>query len=120
MEDVVAEARALAEAGCRELVLIAQDVTCYGLDLYGEYSLAKLLKFNRLQYNINSPQPESFLGIFKGIIGSDNDHLAVFHFLYDFKSIHIGHMDIHKYQIRLFSLYQIPSISSVLCRACDL
>ena len=44
MEDVVAEARALAEAGCRELVLIAQDVTCYGLDLYGEYSLAKLLK----------------------------------------------------------------------------
>ena len=44
MEDVVAEARALAEAGCRELVLIAQDVTCYGFDLYGEYSLAKLLK----------------------------------------------------------------------------
>ena len=44
MEDVVAKARALAEAGCRELVLIAQDVTCYGLDLYGEYSLAKLLK----------------------------------------------------------------------------
>ncbi len=44
MEDVVAEACALAEAGCRELVLIAQDVTCYGLDLYGEYSLAKLLK----------------------------------------------------------------------------
>ena len=44
MEDVVAEARALAEAGCRELILIAQDVTCYGLDLYGEYSLAKLLK----------------------------------------------------------------------------
>ena len=35
MEDVVAEARALAEAGCRELILIAQDVTCYGLDLYG-------------------------------------------------------------------------------------
>lgn len=44
MEDVVAEARVLAEAGCRELILIAQDVTCYGLDLYGEYSLAKLLK----------------------------------------------------------------------------
>ena len=44
IEDVVAEARALAEAGCRELILIAQDVTCYGLDLYGEYSLAKLLK----------------------------------------------------------------------------
>ena len=44
MEDVVAEACALAEAGCRELILIAQDVTCYGLDLYGEYSLDKLLR----------------------------------------------------------------------------
>ena len=44
MEDVVAEAESLAEAGCRELILIAQDVTCYGLDLYGEYSLDKLLR----------------------------------------------------------------------------
>lgn len=44
MEDIEAEARALAADGAKELVLIAQDTTRYGIDLYGEYSLAKLLK----------------------------------------------------------------------------
>ena len=34
----------LAAAGCRELILIAQDVTYYGMDLYGELRLPKLLK----------------------------------------------------------------------------
>ncbi len=43
MEDVIAEAKELAEAGCKELILIAQDVTNYGIDLYGEYKLAALL-----------------------------------------------------------------------------
>ena len=43
-EAVIAEARALAEAGCRELILIAQDTTYYGYDLYGEYRLPQLLK----------------------------------------------------------------------------
>lgn len=43
-EDVEQEARALARNGAKELVLIAQDTTRYGIDLYGEYSLAKLLK----------------------------------------------------------------------------
>lgn len=43
-EDILQEARELAEAGCKELVLIAQDVTYYGMDLYGEYRLAALLK----------------------------------------------------------------------------
>ena len=44
MEDIEQEARALAQNGAKELVLIAQDTTRYGIDLYGEYSLAKLLK----------------------------------------------------------------------------
>ena len=44
MEDIEQEARALARNGARELVLIAQDTTRYGADLYGEYSLSKLLK----------------------------------------------------------------------------
>ena len=44
MEDIEQEARALAADGARELVLIAQDTTRYGIDLYGEYSLAKLLQ----------------------------------------------------------------------------
>ena len=44
MEDVLAEAQQLAAEGCKELVLIAQDVTVYGLDLYGGLKLAALLK----------------------------------------------------------------------------
>ncbi|MEG1567071.1 MAG: 30S ribosomal protein S12 methylthiotransferase RimO [Anaerovoracaceae bacterium] len=43
-EDVLLEAEELAQAGCKELILIAQDVTYYGKDLYGEFRLAKLLK----------------------------------------------------------------------------
>ena len=44
MESIEEEARKLAENGAKELVLIAQDTTRYGIDLYGEYALAKLLK----------------------------------------------------------------------------
>lgn len=43
-EDILREAQELADEGCKELILIAQDVTYYGKDLYGEYRLAKLLK----------------------------------------------------------------------------
>ena len=42
-EEVVHEARLLAEKGVKELIVIAQDTTYYGLDLYGERRLAKLL-----------------------------------------------------------------------------
>ena len=44
MEDIVAEAKSLEELGVKELVIVAQDTTRYGLDLYGEYALASLLK----------------------------------------------------------------------------
>ena len=44
MEAVVEEAERLAEAGCRELMLIAQDVTGYGRDLYGKLMLPELLR----------------------------------------------------------------------------
>jgi ribosomal protein S12 methylthiotransferase len=43
MEDLVAAARKLAANGTRELILIAQDLTYYGLDLYGKRNLAELL-----------------------------------------------------------------------------
>jgi ribosomal protein S12 methylthiotransferase len=43
IEDVVAEARELAADGVRELVVVAQDTTYYGMDLYGEPRLAALL-----------------------------------------------------------------------------
>lgn len=44
MEDILSEAKALALEGIRELIVIAQDTTRYGKDLYGEYKLAELLK----------------------------------------------------------------------------
>jgi len=44
LESVVAEARRLADAGAKELLLIAQDSTSYGDDLYGEARLPELLR----------------------------------------------------------------------------
>ncbi|MFZ9942786.1 MAG: 30S ribosomal protein S12 methylthiotransferase RimO, partial [Bacteroidia bacterium] len=44
MEDLEAEARALAAKGTKELLIIAQDSTYYGLDLYKERRLGELLK----------------------------------------------------------------------------
>lgn len=42
MESVIAEARVLIDGGARELIVVAQDTTRYGIDLYGKPSLAKL------------------------------------------------------------------------------
>lgn len=44
MEDIVEEAKKLASEGVKELVVIAQDTTRYGEDLYGEAKLAELLE----------------------------------------------------------------------------
>ena len=44
MEDLVAEARQLEALGVKELVVVAQDSTRYGLDLYGRYALSELLQ----------------------------------------------------------------------------
>ncbi len=44
MEDLVIEAEKLAAKGVKELILIAQDLTYYGLDLYKERKLAELLR----------------------------------------------------------------------------
>ncbi len=44
IEDLVIEASKLASDGIKELILIAQDLTYYGLDLYGKRNLADLLK----------------------------------------------------------------------------
>ncbi len=43
-ENLVEEAKALAKNGVKELIVIAQDTTKYGVDLYGEYKLADLLR----------------------------------------------------------------------------
>lgn len=44
MEVLLEEARSLADCGMKELIIIAQDITRYGLDLYGKRSLSELLQ----------------------------------------------------------------------------
>ena len=44
MEELLEEARELARGGVRELILVAQETTLYGVDLYGEKSLPRLLR----------------------------------------------------------------------------
>lgn len=44
MEDIIEEAKILAQHGVKELILVAQDTTNYGKDLYGSYYLPTLLK----------------------------------------------------------------------------
>lgn len=70
MEDLVEEARLLACEGVRELVLIAQDTTYYGLDLYGRRALAELLQrlsevegieWIRIHYSYPAGFPEDVL-----------------------------------------------------------
>ena len=70
IEDVVEEARGLAAGGVKELILIAQDTTYYGLDLYGRRALADLLRalsdvpgieWIRLHYSYPEGFPEDVL-----------------------------------------------------------
>ena len=39
IEDIVAEAKTLDDMAIREVVLVAQDTSAYGRDIYGEYAL---------------------------------------------------------------------------------
>ena len=43
MEELIDEAKQLAEGGVKELILVAQETTVYGMDIYGSKSLPKLL-----------------------------------------------------------------------------
>ena len=44
MEAIISEAKVLADSGVKELILVAQETTCYGIDLYGEKRLHILLR----------------------------------------------------------------------------
>lgn len=44
MESIIEEVKRLDEQGVKEINIIGQDITAYGMDLYREYSLAKLLR----------------------------------------------------------------------------
>ena len=70
MEDLVAEAKSLADKGVRELIIIAQDTTYYGLDLYHRRALAELLQklsevdgieWIRIHYSYPAAFPEDVL-----------------------------------------------------------
>ena len=72
IEDLVTEAESLAAKGVKELILIAQDLTFYGLDLYKERALARLLKalvkvdgieWIRLHYAFPTGFPEDVLEV---------------------------------------------------------
>ncbi len=72
MESLVEEARLLAAAGVKELIVIAQDTTYYGLDLYGRRALAELLgrlaeidgiEWIRLHYSYPAGFPEDVLRV---------------------------------------------------------
>ena len=52
IEDIVKEAKELEAIGVKELNLIAQDTSRYGLDIYGEYKLAELLRAITKETNI--------------------------------------------------------------------
>ncbi len=50
MEELLAQAEQLAQAGVKELILVAQETTLYGVDLYGQKSLHRLLDgLNRIE-----------------------------------------------------------------------
>jgi len=54
MENIVQEAKDLSEHGCKEIILVAQDTTRYGIDLYGEKNLHtltnKISKINGIEW----------------------------------------------------------------------
>lgn len=72
IEDLVKEAKFLASNGTKELILIAQDLTYYGLDIYGKRNLSDLLRhlsdvdgieWIRLQYAYPSGFPMDILDV---------------------------------------------------------
>ena len=74
VDDLVSQAKVLAEKGIKELILIAQDSTYYGIDLYGKRTLSKLLKelvkvdgieWIRLHYAFPNGFPEEVLEVMK-------------------------------------------------------
>jgi len=74
IEDLVTEATKLSNIGVKELILIAQDLTYYGVDLYGKKMLGKLLeelsnikgiKWIRLHYTYPTQFPDDVLQLMK-------------------------------------------------------
>jgi ribosomal protein S12 methylthiotransferase len=76
MEDLVKEAKYLAKSGVKEILLIAQDLSYYGIDLYGKGMLAELIQkiaevdsieWIRLHYLYPTKFPLDILPLFKSV-----------------------------------------------------
>lgn len=74
IEELVSEAKMLAEQGVKELILVAQDVTYYGVDLYGKQRISDLIKelatiekihWIRLQYMYPHSFPEDLIELIR-------------------------------------------------------
>lgn len=74
MESIVSEARQMAEEGVKEIILVAQDTTRYGVDLYGEKKLPSLLdelcsieklKWVRVHYCYPEEIDDELINVFK-------------------------------------------------------
>jgi ribosomal protein S12 methylthiotransferase len=77
MEEVIAEAKELAADGVRELNLVAQDLTYYGIDLYGRPRLAELLgELNQIEgfdwIRLLYLYPEHFTDELMDVLSGDN------------------------------------------------
>ncbi len=75
MEELELEARYLASKGVKELIIIAQDTTYYGLDLYGERKLTELIRrlsqiegieWIRLHYTYPNQLPQNLIDEMRG------------------------------------------------------
>jgi len=76
MEELIRQAKSLARNGTKELILIAQDLTYYGLDMYGKRNLSELLKrladvdgieWIRLHYAFPTGFPMDILDVMRDI-----------------------------------------------------
>lgn len=74
IDDLVGEAKQLVAQGVKELLVIAQDTTYYGMDIYGKRALAELLerlavesgaKWIRLHYTFPSSFPDDLIEVMK-------------------------------------------------------
>lgn len=72
MEEIIKEAQKLAEKKVKELIIVAQDTTYYGIDLYGKRKIAELLlrlseiekiEWIRLMYTFPAKFPEDLLDV---------------------------------------------------------
>ncbi|MFO7574377.1 MAG: 30S ribosomal protein S12 methylthiotransferase RimO [Bacteroidales bacterium] len=75
-EDILSEAAYLADLGVKELILIAQDLTYYGVDIYGERRIdtlvrqlsdLKLFEWIRLHYLYPAEFPDSLISVIRDI-----------------------------------------------------